>query len=74
MSDDTATPHDNDRDDHRDIHDDSHSVAVIGAGSAGEALLRELAGSAERIVIFEPEFVRRRVPFPRLHPEQGDAP
>lgn len=43
--------------------DNTFDVAIIGAGSAGEALLRELDGSDTSSVIFEPRLVGGECPF-----------
>ncbi|NNE12508.1 MAG: NAD(P)/FAD-dependent oxidoreductase [Ilumatobacter sp.] len=42
---------------------DEYSVAVLGAGTAAESLLRELEGSDHRVVVFEPHLVGGECPF-----------
>lgn len=69
MSDNTAGP--DDANDSHDAHDTAHTIAVIGAGSAGEALLRELEGSTERVVVFEPEYVGGECPFLACMPSKA---
>ncbi|MGA9277748.1 FAD-dependent oxidoreductase [Ilumatobacter sp.] len=48
-----------------------HTIAVIGAGSAGEALVRELEHSEESIVMFEPEYVGGECPFLACMPSKS---
>ncbi|MGB0112791.1 MAG: NAD(P)/FAD-dependent oxidoreductase [Ilumatobacteraceae bacterium] len=48
-----------------------HTIAIIGAGSAGEALVRELDGSSERVVLFEPEYVGGECPFLACMPSKS---
>jgi dihydrolipoamide dehydrogenase len=49
--------------DHAAPVDERFTVAVIGGGSAAEALLRALAGSDHRPVVFEPGLVGGECPF-----------
>lgn len=63
MSDNTAAP--------ADHHDRDHTIAIIGAGSAGEALLGELEGSGERVVVFESEYVGGECPFLACMPSKA---
>lgn len=46
-------------------------VAVIGGGSAAEALLRELLGSDLSVVIFEPRLLGGECPFYACMPSKG---
>ncbi len=48
-----------------------HSIAVIGGGSAAEALTRELDGTGHDIVVFEPEYVGGECPFLACMPSKS---
>ena len=50
---------------------DDYTLAIIGAGSAAEQLMRRLEGSDERIVVFEPEFVGGECPFLACMPSKA---
>lgn len=52
-------------------HDQSFDVAIIGAGSAGEALVRKLEGSGMSIVMFEPRLVGGECPFLACMPSKA---
>lgn len=49
----------------------THSIAVIGGGSAAEALTRELEGTGHDIVVFEPEYVGGECPFLACMPSKS---
>lgn len=49
----------------------NHDVAVIGGGSAAEALLRELDGSGSSVVVFEPRLVGGECPFYACMPSKS---
>lgn len=51
--------------------DDSHTVAVIGGGSAAEALLRELPDGEHRLVVFEPRLLGGECPFLACMPSKA---
>jgi pyruvate/2-oxoglutarate dehydrogenase complex dihydrolipoamide dehydrogenase (E3) component len=57
--------------DHDEDPDDAHTVAVIGGGSAAEALIRELAGSEHRVVLFEPSLLGGECPFVACMPSKA---
>ncbi len=48
-----------------------HTIAVIGGGSAAEALTRELAGKDHNIVVFETEYVGGECPFLACMPSKS---
>ena len=54
-----------------DETNDDYTVAVIGGGSAAEALMRELSGSEHRIVVFEPELLGGECPFYACMPSKA---
>ena len=49
----------------------AHSVAIIGGGSGGEALVRALADTEESIILFEPELVGGECPFLACMPSKA---
>ena len=49
----------------------AHTIAIIGGGSAAEALMRELAGSDHRIVVFEPNLLGGECPFHACMPSKA---
>lgn len=51
--------------------DDDHTVAVIGGGSAAEALIRALAGTQHRVVLFEPSLLGGECPFVACMPSKA---
>ena len=51
--------------------DSAHTIAIIGGGSAAEALLRELEGGNHDIVVFEPELVGGECPFVACMPSKA---
>ncbi len=51
--------------------DDEYTVAVVGGGSAAEALIRELAGSDHRVVLFEPSLLGGECPFVACMPSKA---
>jgi len=54
-----------------DIADDRFDVGIVGAGSAAEALVRELDGSGLSIVVFEPHLVGGECPFLACMPSKA---
>lgn len=57
--------------DRPDLADRRFDVGVIGAGSAAEALVRELDGSGLAIVVFEPHLVGGECPFLACMPSKA---
>jgi pyruvate/2-oxoglutarate dehydrogenase complex dihydrolipoamide dehydrogenase (E3) component len=50
---------------------DTYTVAVIGGGSAAEALMRELADTDHRMVVFEPNLLGGECPFLACMPSKA---
>lgn len=50
---------------------DDYTVAVIGGGSAAEALMRELHASEHRVVVFEPHLLGGECPFYACMPSKA---
>ncbi len=63
-----ASDHESDRESDREVDFD---VAIIGGGSASEALLRELDGTDTSVVMFEPRLVGGECPFYACIPSKG---
>ncbi len=50
---------------------DAYTIAVVGGGSAAEALIRKLADSDHRIVVFEPNLLGGECPFYACMPSKA---
>lgn len=53
------------------MDNDDFTVAIIGGGSAAEALISELADSDHRVVVFEPDLVGGECPFYACMPSKA---
>ena len=54
-----------------DETNDDYSIAIIGGGSAAEALMRELADGDHRLVVFEPNLLGGECPFVACMPSKA---
>ena len=54
-----------------DETNDDYSIAIIGGGSAAEALMRGLADSDHRVVVFEPNLLGGECPFYACMPSKA---
>ncbi len=54
-----------------DETNDAYTIAVVGGGSAAEALIRKLADSDHRIVVFEPNLLGGECPFYACMPSKA---
>jgi len=52
-------------------HNDDFTIAIIGGGSAAEALIRQLSDTAHRIVVFETHLVGGECPFVACMPSKS---